>query len=66
MEWLGPLATVAAGGLVAWSINKNLGNVRTFKVREFGEELGPNERELQKQMKSLTEELKQLRKSRET
>lgn len=59
MEWLNPLATVAAGGLVAWSIRKTLCDGRTVKVKEFE---GSNDEELEKTMKQLVQEVRELRK----
>ncbi len=48
MEWLNPLATVAAGGLVAWSIRKTLCDGRTLKVKEYEAVLGSSDEELKK------------------
>ena len=61
MEWLGPLSTLAAGGLIAWSIRKSLADGRTIKVKEFEVELGSKERE----MKLLRQEVDKLKKSRD-
>jgi hypothetical protein len=62
MEWLNPLATVAAGGLVAWSIRKTLCDGRTLKVKEYEAVLGSSDEELKKTMKQLVQEVRELRK----
>lgn len=62
MEWLNPLATVAAGGLVAWSIRKTLCDGRTAKVKEFEAVLGSDDEELKRTMKQLMQEIRGLRK----
>ena len=62
MEWLNPLATVAAGGLVAWSIRKTLCDGQTVKVKEFEAVLGSNDEELKKTVKQLVQEVRELRK----
>ena len=62
MEWLNPLATVAAGGLVAWSIRMTLRDGRTLKVKEFEAVLGSSDEELKRTMKQLVQEVRELRK----
>ena len=49
---------LVAGGLVARSINRTLGDGRTLKVKELEVELGTKEKELAREIRELREELK--------